>query len=160
MAETGRIKITGTAEAYATLAKDLRRAGSVTLRKELFSGLQRAARPVLEDVRAAATAGKIPRRGGLAARVAKGSITAKSVRNSGNESTVRITAKSKAGAKADFNDLNNGKLRHPVFGNRGKWRQQKIPAGWFDDGVKRSEDYLRRELDSLVQNIERIIAGG
>ena len=47
----GEVRVSAAAESFAALARDLRRAGSVTLRRELYAGLQRASRPTIRAIR-------------------------------------------------------------------------------------------------------------
>lgn len=61
-------KVTG-ADAFAKVARDLKAAGDKKLQRDLYRGLERAAKPIKRDIQQAA-ATKLPQRGGLAAYVA------------------------------------------------------------------------------------------
>ena len=141
---------------FAALARDLRRAGAGGLRKELYAGLQRSARPAITAVRESA-ASTLPRRGGLAARVAGSSITARS--SGGRNPGIRITAKERK-ASFDAYALDQGRLRHPVYG---VWRRgiktQKVTPGWFTKPITDQAPTFRKELLRAVDAIERDISG-
>lgn len=54
----------------------------------------------------------------------------------------------------DYQALNRGRLRHPLFGNRKFWYNQPIPAGFFTDSVEKEMPQMRSEL---VENLTNII---
>lgn len=143
------------AGSFAALARDLRRAGAGGLRKELYAGLQRGARPAIQTVRDHA-ATFLPRSGGLADRVAGASITAR-VTNSAAGPSARITAKERSGKSFDARALDDGRLRHPLYGNRRYWYQQAVTPGWFTRPMERSAQVFRQGLLDAVDAVERQI---
>lgn len=134
------------AEEFARLSKRFKDAGEKELRKELYASVQRATKPAKEAARQAA-ASELPSRGGLADKVAKAKLTTKA--RAGRDPSVRIVAKS----DLDLRAIDNGTLRHPVYGNRNRWVSQSIPAGWFTDAMRRSAPKVRRELTEAMRRV-------
>ena len=119
------------------------------LRRELLAGIRVAVKPVLDDVRVSA-AEVLPKRGGLAARVA-GSQFAVSSLLSGNNARVRVVGKS----GYNIAGMNRGRLRHPVFGTK-VWVTQSVTPGWFDDPVRKAADAgMRDAVLAVVDSVAR-----
>lgn len=143
------------AEHFLELSKALKRAGQTAMRKELHAGMRRAAKPLIAKTRAEARR-RLPKGGGLADQVAKEPQRVQ-VRTGARSAGVRLAVSNKAGgARA----ANRGKIRHPVFGNRDVWVDQKVPAGWFDDPAEAEAPQIRRELDRAVRDIVAQIERG
>lgn len=55
--------------------------------------------------------------------------------------------------------MNEGRWRHPVFGNRAAWVTQVVnPKGWFDRPMRKHGRKVRDEAVSVVDDINRTIA--
>lgn len=135
------------AEQLAVLAKALREVADKDLQRELYRGLNRVTKPVKEDIRKSA-ASKLPKRGGLADRVAKSKIATKrrtGVRTAG----IRIVGTS----GYDIKSMDRGVLRKPLFGNRQFWYHQPITPGWWTDPLEASADTVREELVEVLEDI-------
>ena len=46
----------------------------------------------------------------------------------------------------DIYSLNNGSLRHPVFGNRAVWVEQQIPPGFFTETIENNRVEIVADL--------------
>lgn len=142
---------------FAALARDLRRAGAGGLRKELYSALQREARPAIAAARAGAS--RLPQRGGLAQRVAGASFKVRPATPA--MPSIRITATERKGGSMDPRALDEGRVRHPVFG---KWRRgvrtQRVPTGWFTDPLTEHAEGFEKALRDAIDRIEGDISGG
>lgn len=57
----------------------------------------------------------------------------------------------------DLRSLDQGRLRHPLFGNRGHWYQQKVPKGWWTKSLNRAAD--RKVRKEMVAALERVLKG-
>lgn len=136
------------AEDFIRLSKALKHAGRTEMRKELNAGLKRAAKPLIAKTRAEARQ-RLPQRGGLAERVAKAPQRVQ-VRTGARTAGVRIVV---AGSAKGPRNANRGFIRHPVFGNREVWVEQKVPAGWFDDPLKASAPEVRNDLEKVLESI-------
>jgi len=138
------------AEQLDELAKRLKAAGGNDLKKELLRGIRETNKPTIAKVRKSA-AENLPRRGGLAAQVAKESIGTRT-RLTGNSAGVTISRKRGRG-------LNDGRLRKPLFGNREHWYAQAIPKGWFtkpiEDDAPRIRDGLQKVMGDVAAKITR-----
>lgn len=136
------------AEQFLRLSKALKHAGRFELRKELTSAMKQAARPLIADSRAEARR-RLPKRGGLAARVAKTPQRVQ-VRTGASTAGVRIVVGSKGAAARD---TNKGTVRHPVFGNRKVWVTQRVRPGWFEDPMQAGAAVVRRQLSDAVERV-------
>lgn len=141
------VRITG-ADRLAAVAKQLRQTADKDLRKEMYRGLRRAARPLIADARENARR-TLPKQGGLNERVARSRFKV-SVRGSGRNPGVRISATG-VDARVDT----QGRDRHPVFGNRRVWVQQKVRPHWFEIPMRAGAPKVRRELDRVVVDIAK-----
>jgi len=128
------------------LARRLKSAGRGDLRKDVLRGIRESNKPTIRKIRANALA-TLPSSGGLAAKVAASKISTRS-RMTGNSAGVIIRGTDK---RINLNRLNDGNLRHPVFGNRRNWAEQSVQAGWFDDPIK-------GDLPQILSSVRRVIA--
>lgn len=134
------------AENLATLARALKQLGAKDLRRELYSGIQRAAKPTKGKVLASARS-SLPSSGGLAALVAASKV---STRTRATGKNPRVTIEARNGH--DVRSMNAGRLRHPVFGTRA-WVTQSIPAGWFSDPIEDEAPAMRREIETTMRRV-------
>lgn len=117
------------------------------LRKELLKGLREGAKPLKVAVRDSAES-VLPHR--IAVTVKKGvSIR---TRATGRQAGVRVIAKQGRG-------LDDGRLRHPLFGNRKRWYQQDIEPGWFTKPLEEHAPAVRVELLRVINHIARKVEG-
>lgn len=143
------------ADQFLKLSKALKHAGRTGLRKELNAGMRRAARPLIRKTRDEARR-RLPSAGGLAAQVAKEPQRIQ-VRTGRTPGVRVVVGKKQGGARA----ANKGVIRHPVFGNREVWVDQKVAPGWFDDPLRSSAPAIRRDVERAMQDvIDQIVRGG
>ena len=140
-------EVTG-ADDFFKLSKALKAAGRTDLRRELHTGLRRAARPLVAKTRAEARR-RLPKRGGLAERVAKTPQRVQ-VRTGNQTAGVRIVV---GGGSNAARGANSGAFRHPVFGNRDVWVTQRVTPGWFDEPLRKSAPEVRRDLERAMQDM-------
>jgi len=134
------------------LAKRLREAGNgKELRKELLRGIWNSNRTTIAKIRPHAKA-TLPARGGLADLVANSRIATRS-RLSGANASVQIQGT----GRMRLSDLNSGRLRHPVFGNRSNWVEQQVPEGWFDDPIRSDLPQIRSSIQRVMDDVARKI---
>jgi hypothetical protein len=136
------------------IGRRFKAAGAKGLRKELLAGIRKTNKPTISAIRANALA-TLPRRGGLAAEVAGSRIGTRS-RLSGNRVGVEIRGVGRIG----LTTLNRGRLRHPVYGNRGTWVQQQVPAGWFTDPIEKDMPRIREGIEDAMKTVARKIERG
>lgn len=144
------LEVTGV-EQLARLAKACRAAGTPGkgLRRELLRGIREATKPAPRAVKASAMA-RLPRRGGLAARVARGSVKT-SVKTSGKHVGVTVRATS----EMDIKRMDKGRLRAPLFGNRDHWHEQRVPPGWFTEPMQRTAPAVRAGIQAALERTKR-----
>lgn len=135
------------ADDFLRLSKALKHAGRTELRKELNRGIRVAAKPIVPEVRAEALR-RLPKRGGLARQVAK--EPARVQTRTGRDPGVRVVVGRKRGGARQ---ANRGEIRHPVFGDRGRWVTQRVQPGWFDDPAERSAPRIKRAVQGAMQDI-------
>lgn len=148
---TETLRISGGDE-LAALARDLKAAGNKDLRKEMLRGLRTAARPAVGAVRASAEA-ILPHTGGLAHAVATSAITTRTT-TSARSAGVRVVATGKQHAH-NIRRLDEGKLRHPVFGNRNAWVDQDVPPHWFTRPLEQLEPTVQVAMRRVLTNVAR-----
>jgi hypothetical protein len=146
------------ADQFLALSKALKHAGRTELRKELNKGIKRAAKPLIPKARAEALR-RLPQSGGLAKQVAKEPARVQ-VRTGARTAGVRVVVGRRRGGARQ---ANRGVIRHPVFGNRDVWVNQRVPSGWFDDPMKDAAPAIRRDVEQALEDVaEQIVreAGG
>ena len=132
-------RVTGGDE-LAALGRRVRAAGDAGLKQAFRDGLNDAGRPAVDAARRSAR-NRLPRRGGLAERVAAGKFTAK----------VRGTELIIAGqAGVDLPAMDAGRFRHPVHGHRDRWVPQDIPPGWWTDAMTEQADAVAKAVIDVV----------
>ena len=87
----------------------------------------------------------------LAQRVAGASFSVKPVR--GSNPTIRVTARAKSGKPVNLQILDDGKVRHPLFGNRAHWYDQLVIPKWFSGPMNDQADTFRTELERVIEKL-------
>lgn len=150
------VEIRGADDVDALVRRIRTHADAKALRKELYAGLNRVTKGVREDMKAS-IGPSLPSRGGLATLVmAKASLTTSAV--SGRNAGVRIKARHKS---YDLKGLNEGRLRHPVFGNRNVWVEQTagVNPGFLDEAFEKSKPEVTRGIQRVLADIARKVEG-
>lgn len=128
-------------------------------RERLGAELRNAMAPVVADVRSQALALRSngSKHTGMRTRLAAG------VRAEANGNNVRVVAASPGpGMDALPRGFDNGPKgwRHPVFGNRDVWVQQR-GGSWFRDPIAKHHDPIERDLTNVLEGMaHRIAAAG
>lgn len=139
---------------WRTVRAALNREESSASRK-LHHAIEEATGPIIAKVQRAALA--LPARGrkhtGLRARLAAG------VRPEDTPSGVRIVASAEPGERALPRGMDNGPRgwRHPVYGNRDVWVQQR-GGSWFREPISESGDEVERQLTDVLEQMADNIA--
>lgn len=145
------------AQQFAELAKRLKGADKA-YRKELRIGLNRAVKPLREQVKTDLPQ-YMPDRYALVMRKALKIKTV--IRMSGKTAGVRLTATGKGRHKSrDTRNLNRGTLRHPLWGNRDWWYAQKVRRGFWDEPLRAGAPDVRREIVRVITEVNKRIEGG
>lgn len=139
-----------TAHGLAEAARRLRESEKI-MRREFDAALRDAARPIIAAARRNA-ASTLPKRGGLAGRIAASTFKVTPLR--GQFSGVRITV-----TGHDPRMDTQGRLRHPVYGT---WRpipSQHVRPGWFTTAARRGERTVRTRLNVAAEAVAKRLAG-
>jgi len=128
--------------------------GGKGLRRELSSGLNRATKQTRRDLKAAIP-GALPRRGGLAAEVARTATVTTATSTSGAKVGVRIRAKRRGSKGPSLRRMNAGVVRHPVYGNPKAWVTQTagVKRGFLTLAFARSKPTVKREVVDVIQSV-------
>lgn len=147
MAQAG---ITGP-EQLVAVAKALRDAPK-DVRRESYAAMVRALRPLSQAVKASAPRYMPARYGALVAK----SLRVRTQRRTGRNAGVTLigSAKGRGTKGRDVGALNKGKLRKPLFGNRGHWYAQDVKPGFWDEPLEQNADVVRKELLRVFDAIE------
>lgn len=95
---------------------------------------------------------KLPKSGGLAQWVADAPIWERSkVTNQHLFGTWIVQGR----PGHDFRSLNNGRLRHPVFGDRENWAEQKIPKGYFSEPIIKNLPFIYKAVEEAAFSVLR-----
>jgi len=143
-----RVKVTVTshgAEKLFRLGAALKAAGNKDLERELRRAMQRSGKPLVAAARWGARR-RLPVRGGLAARVAASKFGVRTRTVGKRGSAVRIVGTS----GYDLQGMDDGLVRHPVFGNRKKWVNEPVRPGWFSDALEGKAPEVRSEIEKAI----------
>ena len=144
--------VTGGNRAHA-LAKRLKAFEDKQLEKDLRKAISRALKPATKAVRAS-----VPQYmpSGYAPVLAK----ALRLRTSNLTSGLRITGQAAGNPRPrKVTDLNRGRLRHPVFGNRDIWVTQTVRPRFFDEPLQTRAPRVRAELDTVLDEVAAKLGG-
>ena len=147
------ITVRGT-EQLTTLAQRFREAANSGLRDELRNTLSTLGPGIIDSVRNSART-TLPRRGGLAALIADTSEFTAPIVTTPTEVKLSITARS----NVDIRLLNDGTVRHPLFGNRQHWYNQTVKPGWFTRPLVGIGPRVSEELNQTLETVARRIEG-
>jgi hypothetical protein len=128
--------------ALAAAMQDLGRRG---IRNDVQAALLEAGKPLADAARRNAAA-TLPKRGGLAGVIASSTITVTPLAHLG-QAGVRIQA------FGHDPRIDQGKLRHPVYGHD-RWVPQAVRPGWFTKAMERAGEPVRA---ALVRAVDRVL---
>jgi hypothetical protein len=135
------------AEQLVELAALLKRLDDRELRKRMLAGLREAGKPMARAAQDAARA-KLPRGGGLNEWVA-GSKFAIRTKTTGKSAGIRVVATKRG---HDLVAMNEGLVRHPVFGGPG-WSVTHVRPHWWQDAIETHADDTREALGEVLDDI-------
>lgn len=143
------------ARELAQLGRQLKEAPK-ELRKELLAEIRKEGKPAVEDVKRQ-TDDHLPRRGGLAERVARQSYGVRT-RLAGRSAGVRIQGTGRT-VRA-LRSIDAGSLRHPVFGNRDVWVSQSVRPGFFTEPLENDAPRFRRAIEKAIARTSNEVTRG
>ncbi|MGW4040473.1 hypothetical protein ACWEIM_30060 [Streptomyces sp. NPDC004778] len=165
------VQILGTGQ-LLELQRKLRAAGHENIRSSMQRRIRRAAEPLRDDLQSSirglsirSTGRGSGKRGGRTptTRPLRASIAQAiriSVRTGGNPGARVWVDKGLLPPDIPMgvlNRLNEGRLRHPVFGNRSRWTQQTATPLWWDGPVRRHTPRMTAEVARVLDDVRRRI---
>ncbi|WP_112469415.1 hypothetical protein [Streptomyces triticisoli] len=163
----GSVRILGTGQ-LVDLSRRMRTAGGPRLRRNMARRIRRAAEPLQKDLQREIRTVQLPGSG----RRGRGgpSPTTRPLRAT-LAGAVRISVRQGAnpGARvwvdrsrlpADIKNMpwviEEGRVRHPVFGNRRRWATQWArPTGWWSRTVQAGTPRMRAEVERVLGDVRR-----
>nr|WP_223183181.1 hypothetical protein [Streptomyces sp. CBMA370] len=149
------------------MSRRLRAAGGPRLQQNLARRVRRAAEPLHRDMRQ--TIRDLPitsqaRRAGSRGGPSPTSRPLRATLADAVRISVRTTANpgarvwvDRAALPADLRGmaaaLNEGRIRHPVFGNRRRWVQQNTTPLWWDRTVRAHTPRMRAEVERVLADV-------
>jgi hypothetical protein len=153
----------GLADAAAeleALAFRLRRAGDGGLLREVTKAMRDAVVPVQDEIRAG-LGPLLPNR--YAATLDADLRLGVNVRTGDRDPGVSVTGQSRSKARK-LRNLDEGRLTHPVFGNREEWRTQDEPSvqpGFFTGPAEAGGPRVRRAIEQALEDVAgKAVKGG
>jgi hypothetical protein len=132
----------------ADISRKLKQAGDRDLQREFRRGLDEAVEPIKDTIRESAR-DILPRQGGLNERVARTPIRVVT-RNTARATGIRLTVRGTRRAALD-----QGRLRHPVFGDREVWVTQRVTPGWWSNAIDDDFPEARRAVQAAMDRVAR-----
>ncbi|SRR6266704_3415226 len=120
-----------------------------TFKVDFHAAIRAAVEPLKEEVRQSALS-TLPKRGGLAAKVAASTFA---VRNKPSSVTFETTN------PYAIKRIDQGTVRHPVFGNRKAWVIEKVEPGFWSKAVLDKGPKIEAEVTAVVEETIRKIDG-
>jgi hypothetical protein len=135
------VEIHGAAELRAA-ARDLRQAER-ELKQRMDRNLRKIGKRFEKDIRTAAK--RLP--SGYAPVMAADVRVSTSLRNNGI--SLRVYAPGK-GDQRDVRAIDEGRLRHPVFGHRTRWVAQRVRPGFVEEPRQQLADHIQDDIEAAV----------
>ncbi|MFJ2718994.1 hypothetical protein [Streptomyces sp. NPDC087437] len=162
------IRVIGTGQLLELSAR-LRRAGHENIRSSFHRRIRRAAEPLRNDLQDAIRHLDIRSQGRAFGKRGGRSPTTRPLRATIAEAirvSVRTTGDPGARVWVDKSRLppdlrrmpdviNDGRIRHPVYGNRRRWATQWATPLWWDRTVRSHHDRITREVGRVVDDVRR-----
>ena len=124
----------------------------VDIRRALDDAITHAAQPLPEKLRASALT-TLPKRGGLAAAVAESQMRVAA--QSGAEAGARVTVDS----RYDVAGMDEGRVVHPLFGDRRHWYTERLNPHWFTTPVEAARPGFETAVNDAMDRIEKEAGG-
>jgi tartrate dehydratase alpha subunit/fumarate hydratase class I-like protein len=152
--------IGGDSRQTASLAQAIQRAAEKEVRKAVNKGIRSAVEPAKAAASASALA-ILPRRGGLAARVARAKWRVQILQGS-NPGVVLAAklAKEHGGGSVALSALDKGTLWHSVYGRRTKWVLQHVRPGWVSTPLERMKPEIAQGVEAAVREVIAGLSAG
>lgn len=138
----------------AELGVRLKASGDGALKRRFLATIREGARETIPDIRQSAR-DNLPRRGGLNERVAAAPF---GVRVALAPSGGRVSIVGRG--QKELRDIDRGRLRHPVFGNRKRWVQQSVEPGFASKPAAARAPKIQLEIAIVMRHTAEEIGRG
>ncbi|WP_155054590.1 hypothetical protein [Streptomyces blattellae] len=165
---TRDVRILGTGS-LLELSRRLRAAGGENIRASMHRRVRRAAEPLRDDLQSTMRGLNIRSQGRGSGNRGGPSPTTRPLRATIADA-IRISVRTggdpgatvwvdKGRLPPDLKNMpkviNEGRIRHPVFGNRRRWVNQYAPPLWWDTTVRRHLPRMEREVARVLDDVRR-----
>ncbi|MFB7219338.1 hypothetical protein [Streptomyces sp. NPDC056227] len=163
------VQILGTGQ-LLELSRRLRAASGAPVQRNMARRIRRAAEPLHRDLQDTVRTLPMRSQGRAAGKRGGPSPTTRPFRAS-IAAAIRISVRTSSapGARVfldkgllppDINvgavaRMNEGRLRHPVFGNRRRWANQYTPSMWWDKTVRNHTPRMQAEVARVIDDVRR-----
>lgn len=162
------VRVIGTGQ-LIELQRKLRAAGHENIRSSMQRRIRRAAEPLRDDLQSTIRTLAIRSDGRKAGKRGGPSPTTRPLRATIAEA-IRISVRTggNPGARVWIDKgrlppdlrrmpgvINDGRIRHPVFGNKKRWATQWATPLWWDRTVQHHTERMKREVERVVDDIRR-----
>ena len=150
------------------LSRRLRAAGGENIRQSMHRRIRRAAEPLRDDLQSSMRGLHI-RSQGRSGRPGGPSSNSRPLRATIADA-IRISVRTGSSPGATVwidkgrmppdmknipEQLNQGRLRHPVFGNRRRWANQYASPPWWDSVVRQHRPRMEQEVARVLDDVRR-----
>lgn len=165
------VQILGTGQ-LLQLSRRLRAVAGTPVQRNMARRIRRAAEPLHRDLQETARTLPIRAQGRASGKRGGPSPTKRPFRAS-IAAAIRISVRTSSapGARVFLDkgllppdipvgavtQLNDGRLRHPVFGNRRRWANQYTDAYWWDKKVRTHTPRMQAEVARVIDDVRRQI---
>lgn len=151
------VRITGGAQ-LDKVVYGLRRVGDQGLGRIMAKQLRQATEPLRREIRA-----EVPKAmpSGYAPVLSKSLRFRQTIQST--RTTSRVVFRVHGAGQRERRDvptLNRGRLRHPLYGDRGYWVDQRVRRGFVDRPIDRLGPEIRRQMNAVVDWVADEIARG
>ncbi|MEE4493583.1 hypothetical protein [Streptomyces sp. BE230] len=162
------VRILGTGQ-LLELQRRLRAAGGENIRSSMQRRIRRAAEPLRDDLQSTMRGLPIRSSGRGSGKRGGPSPTTRPLRATIADAiriSVRTTGNPGARVYVDRGRLppdlrnmpqviNEGRIRHPVFGNRRRWATQTVTPLWWDKTVRTHTPRMTAEVERVLDDVRR-----
>lgn len=164
------VQILGTGQ-LLTLSRRLRAASGTPVQRNMTRRIRRAAEPLKNDLQSTISGLSIQSAGRGSGKRGGPSPTTRPLRATIAQAIrISVRTSSSPGARVwvdkallppDMRNMaqtiNEGRWRHPVFGNRRRWTQQNATPLWWDNTVRRHTPRMQAEVARVLDDVRRQI---
>lgn len=144
------VTFTGGAD-LAAVRRRLRDIGDQGLGKQMSKALRNAAKPLQPAVRAEAVVAMPSGYGPALSRSLRFRTAVKETRETASV-VVRVYGDGRR-SRRDVPSLNRGRLRHPLYGNRNRWFDQRVRPGFVDRPADRLLPDAARQMQHVIDYV-------